>query len=38
MCRVFVDGILAGDVVTPIPGGRSPATVEIILLREIEGG
>lgn len=38
MCRVFADRILARDLVTPIPGGRSPATVQIILLREIEGG
>ena len=38
MCRVFVDANLAGDVVTPIPGGKSPATVESTLLREIEGG
>lgn len=37
MRRVFVGGILAGDVVTPIPGSRSPATVEMTLLREIEG-
>ncbi len=37
-CHVFVDGIPATDMMTPISGGKSPATVEIILLREIESG
>ena len=37
-CHVFVDGIPIKDMMTPIPGGGSPATVEIILLREIESG
>jgi len=37
-CRVIVNGNLARDVVTPIPGGRSPATMKIILPREIEAG
>ena len=34
-CRVFLGGELARDMATPISGA---ATVEIILLREIEGG
>ena len=37
-CRVFVDGIVAKDMAAPISGGGSPATVEIILLQDIEGG
>ena len=37
-CRVFVDGLPADDVETPVRVGRSPALVEIILLTAIEGG
>lgn len=36
-CRVFLDGELAKDLATPVAGGAA-ATVEIILLSEIEGG
>lgn len=37
-CRVFVDGLPADDVETPVRVGPSPALVEIILLTAIEGG
>ena len=37
-CRVFVDGLPADDVETPVHAGPSPALVEIILLTAIEGG
>ena len=37
-CRVFVDGLPADDVETPVHVGASPALVEIILLTAIEGG
>jgi len=37
-CRVFVDGLPADDVETPVRVERSPALVEIILLTAIEGG
>ncbi len=37
-CRVFVDGLPADDVETPVHVGSSPALVEIILLTAIEGG
>lgn len=36
-CRVFLGGELAKSMATPISGGVA-ATVEIILLREVEGG
>lgn len=36
-CRVFLNGELAKDMAPPIGGGGA-ATVEIILLREVEGG
>jgi hypothetical protein len=36
-CRVFLNGELAKDMATPI-AGCGAATVEIILLREVEGG
>ncbi len=38
VCRVFLDGDLVKDVATPICSGGAPASVEIILLQEIEGG
>ena len=37
-CRVFVDGLPADDIETPVQVGPSPALVEIILLTAIEGG
>jgi hypothetical protein len=37
-CRVFLDGEPTKDMATPISAGAAPATVEIILFREIEGG
>jgi len=37
-CRVFVDGLPADDVETPVRVAQSPALVEIILLTAIEGG
>lgn len=37
-CRVFVDGLPADDVETPVHVGPSPALVEMILLTAIEGG
>jgi len=37
-CRVFVDGLPADDVDTPVHAGTAPALVEIILLTAIEGG
>lgn len=38
ICRVFLCGTLVKDMATPICGGGAPATVEIIVLQEIEGG
>jgi hypothetical protein len=38
ICRVFLDGTLIKDMATPICSGGAPATVEIIVLQEIEGG
>lgn len=37
-CRVFVDGLPADDVDTPVHAGPAPALVEMILLTAIEGG
>lgn len=37
-CRVSLDGVLATDLATPVGAGEAPASVEIILFREIEGG
>lgn len=37
-CRVFLNGEFAKNIATPISAGAAPATVEIILFREIEGG
>jgi len=37
-CRVFVDGLPADDIETPVHVGPSPAMIEIILLTAIEGG
>ncbi|OGA03576.1 MAG: hypothetical protein A3I00_00005 [Betaproteobacteria bacterium RIFCSPLOWO2_02_FULL_64_12] len=37
-CRVFVDGMQAESLATPIRRGASPTTVEIILLIAAEGG
>ena len=38
ICRVFLDGTLVKDMATPICSGGAPATVEIIVLQDIEGG
>ena len=37
-CRVYVDGLPADEVDTPVHAGSSPAVVEMILLTAIEGG
>lgn len=37
-CRVFLEGEVARDIAAPVPRRSAATTVEIILLREIEGG
>ena len=37
-CRLFVNGVPVRDLAAPISSGPKPANVEVILIREIEGG
>lgn len=38
ICHVFLDGVLVRDIATPICSVGAPASVEIILFQQIEGG